>query len=76
MNSVIRKIGNSEGVIIPKSILQRMGLKAGDPVFIYSDGNAIHMRPLEDTPEEFERKMEIARERTKKYTVAYRKIHG
>ena len=30
MNVTIRKIGNSEGVIIPKEVLDRLGLKAGD----------------------------------------------
>ncbi|MCA1969141.1 MAG: AbrB/MazE/SpoVT family DNA-binding domain-containing protein, partial [Rhizobium sp.] len=30
MNVIIRKIGNSEGIIIPKEILDRLGLKAGD----------------------------------------------
>ena len=32
MNTVIRKIGNSEGVIIPKDILEGLGLVAGDSV--------------------------------------------
>ncbi len=30
MNTTIRKIGNSEGVILPKEILDRLNLKAGD----------------------------------------------
>ena len=30
MNVTIRKIGNSEGIIIPKEVLNRLGLKAGD----------------------------------------------
>nr|WP_316653500.1 AbrB/MazE/SpoVT family DNA-binding domain-containing protein [uncultured Gellertiella sp.] len=30
MNVTIRKIGNSEGIIIPKEVLQKYGLKAGD----------------------------------------------
>lgn len=29
MNVIIRKIGNSEGIIISKEILDRLGLKAG-----------------------------------------------
>ncbi len=29
MNITIRKIGNSEGIIIPKDVLDRLGLKAG-----------------------------------------------
>ena len=34
MNVTIRKIGNSEGIIIPKEVLDRMGLKAGDTIDI------------------------------------------
>ena len=32
MKSHIRKMGNSQGVIIPKPLLDEIGLKAGDPV--------------------------------------------
>lgn len=32
MNTVIRKIGNSEGIIIPKEVLENLGLRAGDSV--------------------------------------------
>lgn len=30
MNVTIRKIGNSEGIIIPKEVLSNLGLKSGD----------------------------------------------
>ena len=30
MNVTMRKIGNSEGVILPKEILERLNVKAGD----------------------------------------------
>ena len=32
MNTTIRKIGNSEGVILPKEMLDRLNLKAGDSI--------------------------------------------
>ncbi|TIT84882.1 MAG: AbrB/MazE/SpoVT family DNA-binding domain-containing protein, partial [Mesorhizobium sp.] len=32
MNITIRKIGNSEGLILPKELLDRLNLKAGDNV--------------------------------------------
>jgi antitoxin MazE len=38
MQTAVRKLGNSAGVIIPKSVLTELGLSAGD---------AVHMR-LED----------------------------
>jgi putative addiction module antidote len=74
MNTVIRKIGNSEGVIIPKDILEGLGLKAGDDVVLLNEGRELRIRPIEDSREEFERKMKVARERMKKYEVALREL--
>ena len=74
MNTTIRKIGNSEGVIIPKEVLERMNLHAGDSVVLVHEGNELRLRRIEDSAEEFERKMKIARERMKKYEVAYRAL--
>ncbi|MER8435838.1 AbrB/MazE/SpoVT family DNA-binding domain-containing protein [Mesorhizobium sp. M1312] len=74
MNTIIRKIGNSEGVILPKEILDRLNLKAGDSIVIVQEGDELRLRRTEDTAEEFERKMKIARERMKKYEVAYRAL--
>ncbi|MGS1095918.1 AbrB/MazE/SpoVT family DNA-binding domain-containing protein [Aquamicrobium terrae] len=72
MNTTIRKIGNSEGVILPKELLERLHLRAGDSVVIVQEGDELRLRRMEDSAEEFERKMKIARERMKKYEVAYR----
>ena len=74
MNTVIRKIGNSEGVILPKELLDRMNLRAGDSIVVVQEGDEIRLRRTEDSAEEFERKMKIARERMKKYEVAYRAL--
>jgi putative addiction module antidote len=74
MNTVIRKIGNSEGVIIPKDILESMGLRAGDDIVMLKDGAELRIRPIADSREEFERKMSVARERMKKYEVALREL--
>jgi putative addiction module antidote len=74
MNTVIRKIGNSEGVIIPKDILESLGLKAGDDVVLLNDGRELRIRRIEDSREEFERKMKVARARMKKYEVALREL--
>ncbi|EKF19818.1 MULTISPECIES: AbrB/MazE/SpoVT family DNA-binding domain-containing protein [Nitratireductor] len=72
MNVTIRKIGNSEGVILPKEVLERHNLRAGDTLNLLEDGQELRLRPPADDPEEFERKMKIARERMKKYEAAYR----
>ncbi|HWK55315.1 MAG TPA: AbrB/MazE/SpoVT family DNA-binding domain-containing protein [Hyphomicrobiales bacterium] len=74
MNSVIRKIGNSEGVIIPKDLLERLGLRAGDNVVLLADQGEIRLRPLVDSAQNFEARMKVARERMKKYEVALREL--
>ena len=74
MNTVIRKIGNSEGVIIPKDILEGLGLQAGDDVVLLNEGRELRIRPIADSREEFERKMQVARARMKKYEVALREL--
>ena len=60
MNVIIRKIGNSEGIIIPKEILQKRGLAAGDNLVIMEDGDDLRIKRVQDDREEFERKMKIA----------------
>ncbi|MCO5063157.1 MAG: AbrB/MazE/SpoVT family DNA-binding domain-containing protein [Rhizobiaceae bacterium] len=74
MNTVIRKIGNSEGVILPKELLAKMNLKAGDNILIVQDGEELRLRRVEDSADEFERKMTVARDRMKKYERVYRAL--
>lgn len=74
MNVTVRKIGNSEGVILPKEVLERYNLSAGDTLVLIEDGEQLRLRRSADDPKEFERKMKIARERMKKYEVAYRAL--
>ncbi len=71
MNTVIRKIGNSEGVIIPKDVLERMNLKAGDPVIVSEEQGGIVLKAAEDS---FERQMDAAREIMDRYKVALQKL--
>ena len=71
MNTVIRKIGNSEGVIIPKEVLERMNLKTGDSVVVSEDKNGIVLKRAEDS---FERQMEAARGIMDRYKVALQKL--
>ncbi|MBZ9977878.1 AbrB/MazE/SpoVT family DNA-binding domain-containing protein [Mesorhizobium sp. B2-7-3] len=74
MNTTIRKIGNSDGLILPKELLDRLNLKTGDNVVVVQEGQELRLRRLEDSAEEFERKMKVARERMRKYEVAYRAL--
>lgn len=74
MNVTVRKIGNSEGVILPKELLKKLNLKAGDNVLVVQEGDELRLRRVEDSAEEFERKMAIARERMRKYEKVYRAL--
>jgi putative addiction module antidote len=71
MNTTIRKIGNSEGVILPRELLDRLNLKAGDQLQIVETGDGIALKPVDDS---FERQMEAARKVMDKYKVALQKL--
>ncbi|MBB3608999.1 AbrB/MazE/SpoVT family DNA-binding domain-containing protein [Rhizobium sp. BK602] len=71
MNVVIRKIGNSEGVIIPREILDRMGLEAGDTLELSMQDGELRLQP---TDADFARQMEHAQRFMDKYKVALKKL--
>lgn len=71
MNTVIRKIGNSEGVILPKETLERLNLKAGDPVEVKESNGELILTPVDDS---FERQTEAARKVMDRYKVALQKL--
>lgn len=71
MNTVIRKIGNSEGVILPKELLGKLNLKAGDTVEITETSDGLALTPVDDS---FERQMEAARKVMDRYKVALQKL--
>lgn len=71
MNITIRKIGNSEGVIIPKEMLERVGLKAGDQMELTEKDGGFQMQPLDEA---FHRQLEHANRFMDKYKVALKKL--
>lgn len=71
MNITIRKIGNSEGVIIPKDVLDRLGLKAGDEFQLKETGSTLELAPQKDDLSE---QLRAARIGMKKYHVALREL--
>ncbi|AVA21026.1 AbrB/MazE/SpoVT family DNA-binding domain-containing protein [Rhizobium sp. LEGMi198b] len=71
MNVVIRKIGNSEGVIIPREILDRMGLEAGDTLELSMQDGELRLQP---TDADFARQMEHAQRFMDQYKVALKKL--
>ena len=46
MRSIIRRLGNSQGVSIPKSILDEAGLAIDSPIEITVDGATIVLRKI------------------------------
>ena len=71
MNITIRKIGNSEGIIIPKDVLDRMGVKAGDELTLKEKDGQIQLIPQNaDLAEQ----LKAARMGMEKYRVALREL--
>lgn len=71
MNVTLRKIGNSEGVILPKELLNRLNLQAGDTLELIETKDGLSLTPVDDS---FEHQMEAARKVMDKYKVALQKL--
>ena len=71
MNVTIRKIGNSEGVIIPKEVLDRLGLKSGDVLEMRESSSGIE---LVIEPADLAEQLKAARLGMQKYRVALREL--
>lgn len=69
--TVIRPIGNSAGVTIPKEMLERYDLEAGDKVFLQETDNGVLLTPLDP---DFAKAMEVARNVSKRYRNALRAL--
>jgi putative addiction module antidote len=55
----VRKIGNSEGVTIPREVLAAMHVEKGDTLFLTEAPGGFRLTPYDPT---FERQMKMARE--------------
>ena len=71
MNVTLRKIGNSEGIILPKEVLDRLNLGAGDQLQVIETEKGLTLRPVDDA---FERQMKAAEQVMDKYKVALQKL--
>ena len=71
MNITIRKIGNSEGIIIPKDVLDRRGVKAGDELILSEEDGKIKLVPQNTDLAE---QLKAARLGMEKYRVALREL--
>jgi len=52
VRAAIRKLGNSSGVIIPKSMLAEIGIAAGDAVDLSLEDGRIAITPVKRRPRE------------------------
>ena len=52
MRVAVRKLGNSSGVIIPKSMLIEIGVTAGDTVDLSLEDGRISITPIKHHPRE------------------------
>ncbi|MEN0117906.1 MULTISPECIES: AbrB/MazE/SpoVT family DNA-binding domain-containing protein [Agrobacterium] len=71
MNVTVRKIGNSEGIIIPKEVLDRLGVRAGDVLTLSEDGQKLELVPEQSDLQE---QLAAARRGMEKYKVALREL--
>ena len=52
MRASVRKMGNSSGVIIPKPLLNELGVKAGDTVEMTLEAGRVVLAPIKRHPRE------------------------
>ena len=71
MSVILRKIGNSDGVIIPKELLTRLNLKTGDELEMVEENGNLKLVP-ETT--DLARQLKAARKAMRKYEVALREL--
>jgi len=69
--TVIRPIGNSAGVSIPKAMLERLRLKEGDKVYLRETAEGVLVTPLD---EKFSRAMDALAEGMRRYRNAMREL--
>ncbi len=56
---IIRAIGNSSGVVLPKEILDSLNVSQGDKLFVTRTPDGVVLRPFDD---KFAKQMEAARD--------------
>ncbi len=68
---IIRKIGNSYGVILPKAELDQMGVTQGDRLFVVRTPDGIRLTPFDP---QFSEVMEATREYMRRHRDALREL--
>lgn len=72
MKLVVKKIGNSTGLILPKELLARLGLEPGDELHAAPDGaGGLRLSPYDPN---FERSMSLVEEIMDEYRDTLREL--
>lgn len=67
----VTQIGNSLGVILPKSVAVRLKVAKGDDLSYTETANGIELTSYD---QEFEKKLEVARKITRRYRNALKEL--
>jgi putative addiction module antidote len=67
----ITQVGNSLGLILPREIVERLGLAKGEDVSVVETAHGIEITPYDP---DFEKKLEAARKVSRKYRNALREL--
>ncbi len=70
-NLKVRKIGNSYGVLLPKRLIEELGVKEGDRVFWVRTPDGIKLTPYDP---DFEAVMESNRDYMRRHRNALREL--
>ena len=67
----VTKIGNSEGVILPKEILALLNVKKGDKLYVSRTKDGVNLTPYDPV---FAQQMEVAEQIMSQYRDALKKL--
>lgn len=70
----LSRVGNSVGVVLPKEVLARLKLHAGDTVFLTESPDGYRLTPYDSEHAEFETQMQVARAVMKRRRSALREL--
>ena len=67
----VTQIGNSLGVVLPKDIVERLGISRGQQLSVSETANGIELSPYDS---EFEKQMQLAEEIMDQYRDTLREL--
>ena len=67
----IRKIGNSEGVILPKEVLAKLHVGEGDKLYVTETPDGVSLRSYDPS---FEKQMDVAEDIMRRYRNTLKKL--